>query len=172
MENILIIIIILIVGIPFLLIAVSLGINNKLKLEQTKVDIKGKNISNIIEKKLKTTSDFIQNNQTIFEKNPLIIPTISNFLERFNQENTQNSLNINDNLNIIQEEIKTTIDNQSKDYLTYLEELQNLDSSLNYSETIYNEIITKYNNILQKFPYNIVAKLFGYKKISLINIKD
>jgi hypothetical protein len=167
MESIMII---LIISIPFLLIAFSLGLKNKLQIENSKIEIKGENIDNLINKKIELTNNLVKNKLAILNQNPIILTSITSLLNNNSKHKSNPNISSDNNLAIILEEIKTTIDNKDKDYIDYLKELEKLNNSLIYSSTLYNETILKYNKLIKKFPYNIVAKIFNYYPYNIINL--
>lgn len=53
----------------------------------------------------------------------------------------------------------------SHNYLKLQESLEKVESELQAARRIYNIDITRYNNLVEKFPSNILASMFGYKTI-------
>ena len=45
-------------------------------------------------------------------------------------------------------------------------ELSDTEDKISYARQFYNDVVLKYNNACQKFPSNIIARLFGFKEES------
>lgn len=52
-------------------------------------------------------------------------------------------------------------------YMNLQHELKNIEDELEISRHRYNDIVTKYNIVIESVPSNIVASLFGFKKAEL-----
>lgn len=51
---------------------------------------------------------------------------------------------------------------------TLITELEGAENRIYVARTDYNEIATQYNTKIQKFPTNIIANMFGFKKVKLV----
>lgn len=52
----------------------------------------------------------------------------------------------------------------SKNFLDVQKQLSETESKISYARMFYNEIVEKYNNAVQMFPYSLIAKMFGFEK--------
>lgn len=52
-----------------------------------------------------------------------------------------------------------------------IDDLEETEERIAYSRQFYNDAVTIYNNKLQSFPSNIVARLFGFKEEVLLDVE-
>ena len=57
-------------------------------------------------------------------------------------------------------------------FLSLQNDLKDVEEKISYSRQFYNDIVLKYNNLVEMFPSNIVAKLFGFKQSKFFEIEN
>jgi len=57
-------------------------------------------------------------------------------------------------------------------YLNLQEKLSRIEEKLQYARSIYNNEVTKYNNLIETVPSSLVAKIFAFEKAELFSIED
>ena len=50
--------------------------------------------------------------------------------------------------------------------------LSDIEDKLNSARLFYNNAVTRYNNMVESIPSNIVAKIFGFNKKELFKLDD
>ena len=85
-------------------------------------------------------------------------------------ENAEKLNNKMDQLVLIAEnypELKT-----SEQYLNLQKNLTKIENQLQAARRIYNMAVTRYNNKIETIPFNIIAKIFGFKEKNLFVIEE
>ena len=158
--TIIIIAILLIVGITTLYTRI-----NKQKLN---VDNEYSNITSVIDEKKEIITTFInkldQNNKTIIKLKKEL-----NQLD--NSYDVKNKCNCVNEIDIIIQKLNKDIDNSKitvnqDEYNTFKTNIDNANKKLSNKKENYNKVVKKYNNMINKFPYNIISKIFKFKKIN------
>lgn len=158
--TIIIIAILLIVGITTLYTRI-----NKQKLN---VDNEYSNITSVIDEKKEIITTFInkldQNNKTIIKLKKEL-----NQLD--NSYDVKNKCNCVNEIDIIIQKLNKDIDNSKitvnqDEYNTFKTNIDNANKKLSNKKEKYNKVVKKYNNMINKFPYNIISKIFKFKKIN------
>ena len=57
-------------------------------------------------------------------------------------------------------------------YLNLQEKLSRIEDQLQYARNIYNNEVTKYNNLIETVPSSLVAKIFAFERADLFSIDD
>lgn len=57
-------------------------------------------------------------------------------------------------------------------YLKLQEELSEAEDKVTFARQFYNDAVTIYNNKLQMFPSNLIAKMFGFTEAELFDVDD
>lgn len=57
-------------------------------------------------------------------------------------------------------------------YLNLQEKLSRIEEKLQYARSIYNNEVTKYNNLIETVPSSLVAKIFAFERSDLFSIDD
>lgn len=60
---------------------------------------------------------------------------------------------------------------QMETQMQRIDDLEEAEERIAYSRQFYNDAVTIYNNKLQSFPGNIVARLFGFKEEVLLDME-
>lgn len=60
----------------------------------------------------------------------------------------------------------------SEQYLNLQEKLSRIEEKLQYARNIYNNEVTKYNNLIETVPSSLVAKIFAFERADLFSIDD
>ena len=160
------IIFIIILAILLILGIITLYTNiNKQKLN---VDNEYSNITSVIDEKKEIITTFInkldQNNKTIIKLKEEL-----NKLD--NSYDVDNKCNCVNEIDIIIQKIYKDIDNKTinvnaDEYNTFKTNIDNANKKLANKKENYNKTVKKYNNMINKFPYKVIAKIFKFKKIN------
>lgn len=60
----------------------------------------------------------------------------------------------------------------SEQYLNLQESLARIEEKLQYARNIYNNEVTKYNNLIETVPSSLVAKIFAFERAELFSIEQ
>jgi LemA protein len=60
----------------------------------------------------------------------------------------------------------------SETFLQLLETLTEIENNIAAARRAYNQAVTDYNNVIEMFPTNIIAKLFGFKRKQVFEIPE
>lgn len=70
--------------------------------------------------------------------------------------------------------LKNKVENsyaQIETQMQRIDDFEETEERIAYSRQFYNDAVTIYNNKLQTFPNNVVARIFGFKKEGLLEIE-
>lgn len=93
--------------------------------------------------------------------------------EYMNNKNIKDAEKLNNNINGIlavaenYPELKA-----SEQFLNLQKSLVKMESQLQAARRIYNNDVTRYNTVIQSVPTNVVASIFGFKKLDLFQIEE
>lgn len=51
------------------------------------------------------------------------------------------------------------------------QELARTEDKISFSRQFYNDVVMEFNNAIQMFPSNMIAKMFGFKKVSFMKVE-
>ena len=60
----------------------------------------------------------------------------------------------------------------NENFLALQEELTSTENKISFSRQFYNDIVLKYNNMIQMFPSNIIAGMGGFQASEFFEVKD
>lgn len=81
--------------------------------------------------------------------------------------------NLNRNINRIMAIAESYPDlKASEQYLNLQATLSKIEEKLQFARTIYNNEVTKYNNLIEIVPSSLVAKIFAFEKADLFSIDE
>lgn len=157
---IILIAILLIVGITTLYTKI-----NKLKLN---VDNEYSNITSVIDEKKEIITTFINK---LDQDNKTIVKLKKELNQLDNSYDVNNKCNCVNEIDIIIQKLNKDIDNKTiivnaDEYNTFKTNIDNANKKLSSKKENYNKKVKKYNNMINKFPYKIIAKIFKFKKIN------
>lgn len=172
------IIIIAVVGVVLLLVFYSIGVYNKLVNARNKVkdqfaqiDVQLKRRSDMIPNLVETVKGYAKHEEN----------TLKEVVEARNKMNTANNINeeiaasnaITGALNKLfalseaYPELKA-----NENFISLQKDLKETEDKLSYARQFYNDSVLMYNNTREKFPSNIIAKIFGFKEISFFKADE
>ncbi len=172
------IILIVVVAIVVLLIFYVIGVYNKLVGAKNKVDDQWAQVDVQIKKR----ADLIPN----------VVETVKGYATHEKDTLTEviNARNMAINAKDIGEEIEAN--NQitqamgklfalseaypelkaNTNFLSLQNDLKDLEDKISYARQFYNDTVMKYNNLIEMFPSNIVAKMFSFAKLPFFNASE
>lgn len=57
-------------------------------------------------------------------------------------------------------------------FLSLQKDLKDIEEKISYARQFYNDIVLTYNNLTEMFPSNIIANMFGFKKMAFFEITN
>jgi len=60
----------------------------------------------------------------------------------------------------------------NENFLSLQTDLKDVEEKISYARQFYNDVVLKYNNTVEMFPSNIIAKIFNFKQSSFFEIAD
>ena len=141
---------------------------NQLNKQRLNVDNEYSNITSVIEEKEKIITTFI-NKLDVKNK------TISNLKEELNKldnsYDVDNKCNCVNEIDIIIQKLNRDIENKKivvneEEYKSFKTEMENANKKLSNKKDKYNKQVKKYNKMINKLPYIMISKIFGFKKIN------
>lgn len=153
--------IVIVVGVVALLTFCIIGIYNKIINSKNIVNDKWDEVNRLISDKVKLVSKLVEIIRGISDDSD-----INKLLEVKNK--LDNSISINDRIdnNNRVDKIIEIFDKKYKNNNSYneiIKSLELLNNKIDYSMEFYNEFAFKYNLLIVKFPYKLVAILFKFR---------
>ncbi|MBQ6476862.1 MAG: LemA family protein [Bacilli bacterium] len=147
------------------LIYIILSSNQKLYTKRENINNEYSNILIEIENKLENVNKIIG-----YSDNTKEVKGIDKEIKKIaNTHNLKDKLELNDTLDskvnalIIQNADKKEL-KDNYNYKKLLERLNEQNDKIHKIKTKYNDKVKEYNKIIDKFPNNLIAKIFNYKK--------
>ena len=147
------------------LIYIILSSNQKLYTKRENINNEYSNILIEIENKLENVNKIIG-----YSDNTKEVQGIDKEIKKIaNTHNLKDKLELNDTLDskvnalIIQNADKKEL-KDNYNYKKLLERLNEQNDKIHKIKTKYNDKVKEYNKIIDKFPNNLIAKIFNYKK--------
>ena len=172
------VIIIIVIAIIILLVFYVIGVYNKLVNARNKVndqfsqiDVQLKRRSDMIPNLVETVKGYAKHEEkTLTEvveaRNKMASANgINEELEASNE--VTNALNKLFALSESYPELKA-----SSNFMSLQSDLKETEDKLSYARSFYNDTVLNYNNLREQFPSNIVASIFGFKKIEFFKASE
>lgn len=164
---------IVIVALISLVVFYIIGIYNKLVNSKNIVNDKWQAIDKLLEDKIKLIGklvDVIKKYTTQEEALLMLVLT--------NRNRVDNAISINDKIeaNKRLDEVLNELINLDKNYeklndddkyKSLIQDINNIDSNIDYAKEFYNKYVVKHNKMLKKVPINFIAKSFNFKTYEL-----
>ena len=172
------VVIILIVGLLVLAACYVIGIYNKLVNARNKVDnqfsqidIQLKRRADLIPNLVETVKGYAKHEKSTFEdvinaRNKAVNATGVNEKIEANNELT-GALNKLFALAEAYPDLKA-----NENFLALQNDLKDTEDKITYARQFYNDAAMNYNNLIQMFPSNFVASMFGFKKYEFFKIDE
>lgn len=166
----------IIIGIVALLIIWIIAIYNGMVKMRNKVDKEWRNIDVQLERRyalipnlIETVKGYAKHEQGTFEK-------ITQYRSRaMNAKTIAEKADANNQLTSALSGLSVQMEaypelKANTNFLQLQEELASTENKISFSRTIYNEVVTDYNNKIQIFPNNIFAGMFNFKAKDLFEV--
>ena len=115
-------------------------------------------LNNIIKEKIKTNKELVDDLEDLKKKDKSSFEIHRILVEKFNK------------IDYVKKQYKEL--NKSEDVNKMFYDINDIDESLNAYIKFYNENITKYNELVKKFPYLLMATILKYKEKPYFDNKD
>ena len=168
-----VVIIILIVSVIAFCIIYFIGIYNKLLHAFNKVKDKFTTIDNLIKNKIDTLPKLIEIIKKYNPEEEIINDAIKVRNTYFNINHINDKIIILDNLNIVIDKLTSLTESylelkKDNDFIGIQIDLENIDNNISYAKSFYNDTVKNYNNLRDKFLFNIIASIFKLDKFNFM----
>jgi len=140
---------------------------NRVEDQFVQIDMLLKKRTEIIPNILEIVKKYVKHENRLLDE----IENIKNRLEKTNSINSQIKLygDLNKKLTKLYS-LKDTYQelNKDKTFNILVNNLEENEDRINYARTFYNDTVLNYNNIREKFPSNMLAKIFKFKEIDYL----
>jgi len=170
MSYIIIGLIILILVYFFITFNILVTKKNKVKEAFSTMDVYLKKRWDLIPNLVETTKGYAK-----YESNTLkrIIEERNNYNNLSTVEKLNSNEKLSDNLTKLMALVESYPElKANENFLNLSEKLSSVEDEIAHSRKYYNASVREYNNKVQMFPSNIVAKILGYKEFKMFNIED
>ena len=141
---------------------------NNVKKEKASIEIYLNKRFDLIPNIVECVKSYSKHEKTTLEK---ITKLRNNYNE--NNKSIKNVEEINNELNNLIAIVESYPELKANtQYINLHNELSNIEDELEISRHRYNNIVTKYNTLIETVPTNIVASLFAFKKEELFGIEN
>ena len=144
---------------------------NKVKDQFSQIDVQLKRRSDMIPNIVETVKGYAKHEENTFKE----------VVEARNKMNTANSINeeieasnaVTSALNKLfalseaYPELKA-----NENFLSLQNDLKETEDKLSYARQFYNDTVLSYNNLIEQFPSNVVAKMFKFKRIDFFKARE
>lgn len=149
-----------------------IGAQTKVEQAQSKIETTLQRRYDLIPNVVNSVKGYMKHESDIFEHIAEARAKIgSNSASKAEKEKAQNELDSAiSRLLVVQENYpQLKADQQIQNLIT---ELEGTENRIFVARNDYNEVATKYNNKIRRFPSNIIANMFGFKKVELVKATE
>ena len=146
-----------------------IDLQNRVKKAQASIEIYLNKRFELIPNLVETVKGYSKYEGETLEK---IVSLRNNYNEQRNidiKEASQMNNELTKYLAIVEAYPELKADDQ---YMSLQHELKRIEDELENSRHRYNDIVTKYNIVIESVPSNIVASIFGFKKAELFQVES
>ena len=146
-----------------------IDLQNRVKKAQANIEIYLNKRFELIPNLVETVKGYSKYEGETLEK---IVSLRNNYTEQKNidiKEASQMNNKLTKYLAIVEAYPELKADDQ---YMSLQHELKRIEDELEISRHRYNDIVTKYNIVIESVPSNIVASIFGFKKAELFQVES
>lgn len=167
------VLIIIIVAVIAFLTFYVIGIYNKLVNSSNLVNDKWQEIDKLLTNKIQLISKLVEVVKNYAKAEEALFNMILSNKNRVNNAisindkidaNASLNKNLNDLINLDKNYDELAEDSKFK---SLIEDINSIDSSINYAKEFYNDFALKHNKMIEKFPASLVAKSFSFKSFEL-----
>lgn len=135
---------------------------NRVENSWHQIDVQLKKRADLVPNLVNTVKGYAKHEREVFQK---VTEARTKFL---NAEGVQEKAKTTDMLTGALKSLFAVAENYpdlkaSKNFAMLQEELSGIESKIAYARQFYNDSIMKYNIVLESFPTNLIAKIFGFK---------
>ena len=166
--NICLIVVIIITGSVLANYNRFIRLNNKVKEKESKIDILLNQRFDLIPNLVECVKGYTKHEGGTFEN-----------LARLRSSYNNNGFNINEAEKINNEfgKLMAIVENYpelkaSSQFMNLQANLRQIEDKLNYARIEYNNMVTRFNNLVEQIPSNIVAKIFNFETKELFKIEE
>ena len=142
---------------------------NRVKESYQSIDVNLKLRFDLIPNLVNVVNGYSKHEQEIFEnlaKSRKVFNNSNSIEEKIKESN-----NILDNMNRLIATVEAYPELKSSDlYIKLMKSLNEVEEKISAARRFYNSSVNSYNNKREMFPSNIIAKIFGFKKVEFYKI--
>lgn len=144
---------------------------NKVRDQWSQIDVQLKKRADLIPNLVETVKEYANHEKQTLEEvvNARNSLNIANTIEDEINANNQVTSALN-RLFALSESYPDLKANDN--FLSLQADLKDVEEKISYARQFYNDVILKYNNIVEMFPSNIIAKIFNFKQYNYFEIED
>lgn len=139
----------------------------------SQIDVQLKRRNDLIPNLVSTVKGYAQHEKTTLEN----VVAARNQMMATSDQNHQQLMDVSDQLSTALSHIFALSENYpdlkaNQNFLNLQEELTNTENKIAYSRQLYNSTAVFYNNKLETFPGNVLAKLHHFKQVDFLQIPE
>jgi len=139
---------------------------NRVKNAFAQIDVQLKKRSDLIPKLVQVVKGYAKHERETFEQ---ITKMRSLLLKALNNKNLKDTASADAEISQLLKRLLLVAENYpelkaNQNFLMLQEEITAVEDKIAFARQLYNDLVMRYNNLCEKFPSNIIAKLFNFKK--------
>ena len=159
----------------FLIIFILLKYNKLIKLQNNVKKAKA-SIEIYLNKRFDLIPNIVECVKSYSNYESSTLEEITSLRNTYNEQNNNSIKNV-DEINKELTKLIAVVGNYPElkantQYLNLHNELRNIEDELEIARHRYNNVVTRYNTVIETIPTNIVASLFAFKKAELFSIEN
>jgi len=141
-------------------------LGNRVENAWSQIDVQLKKRSDLIPKLVQVVKGYAKHERETFEQ---ITKMRSLLLKALNNKNLKDTASADAEISQLLKRLLLVAENYpelkaNQNFLMLQEEITAVEDKIAFARQLYNDLVMRYNNLCEKFPSNIIAKLFNFKK--------
>lgn len=147
--------------------------NNRVREAFATMDIYLKKRWDLVPNLIEVIKGYAKHEQNTLKEVVELRNSIKNYENLSEEEKLSTNYEVNSSLNKIMLLSESYPDLKAdKHYLDLSKQLVKIEEDIANSRKYYNAVVREYNNLVEMFPYNLIAKVAGYKVKNMFEIKS
>lgn len=147
---------------------------NRIKNAFAQIDVQLKKRADLIPKLVKVVKGYAKHERSVLES---ITKIRSELLKSVKAKDLKNIAKQDYDLTNLLKRLFVVVENYpdlkaNKNFLVLQEEITAIEDKIAFARQLYNDLVMHYNNLIEKFPTNIMAKLFSFKKYDFYKAEE